>query len=88
MIALLVGVVFGLVFPNLLSTWMIIGGLVAVIIVREIVGIWGFGNHWNQYRGAGHIIHSGVAASLCFGIFLGSGKIGTLLVMFGTLISR
>lgn len=88
LIALIAGVIFGISFPTLLPDWMLAATPIAVIIVTEIIGQWGFGrSHWREYRIPAYIIYSGVVVSALLGILLGNGMVGRLLVWIGTSIS-
>lgn len=86
-IGLLVGVILGILFPIIASTWVAILNFVAIFIVTEIIGKWGFGHAWNRYRVGCYILRTGVAMSAWFGVLLGSGKVGLFLIMIGKLIS-
>lgn len=87
LIGLLAGIIFGISFPTLLSVWILVAAPIAIIVVTEIIGIWGFGNRWHDYRSAGYLIHSGVAVSALLGVLLGNGMVGRFLVWIGTSIS-
>lgn len=48
----------------------------------------GFGGHWSGYRFSSCILYTGPVVFALIGILLGGGKIGTLLIALGTLVSR
>ncbi len=88
-IGLLAGIVCGFLFPKLIPSWVFLPILVATVVITEVVGYWGFGNgHWNEYRMSSYALYSAVVVCAVLGILFGSGKIGSLLVSIGTLISR
>lgn len=82
----LIGVILGLIFP-FLATWWILAGILVVLVVNEIVGQWGFGTHWIDYRFPSYLLYTGAFVCLGVGIFLGSGHVGRLLIALGKLIS-
>jgi hypothetical protein len=86
-LGLMLGIILGLIFPAFASWWLLLIFL-GVFIVSEVVGEWGFGGHWSCYRFSSYILYAGPATFVLFGILLGSGKIGALLIEIGTLISR
>jgi hypothetical protein len=86
LIGLLIGVPLGLAYPFLASWWLFLC-LLIVIVAHELVGGWGFGAHWREYRYYQHILYTGFALFLIVGILLGSGAVGTALVTLGKLIS-
>ena len=87
-IGLLAGTVLGFIFPALASLWLILLCVPCIIVITELVGWWGFGNRWHDYRGAIYIVFPAMAGCALFGILLGSGKVGTLLAAIGMFISR
>ena len=86
-VALLCGVVLGYIFPALASWWLLLF-LFAVWLINELVGLWGFGGHWPEYRLWLYCIYTGLAVCAVIGILLGSGRVGKLLVLLGKAISR
>jgi len=86
-IGLLSGVVFGLIFPTLIPQSLLFACVLGVLVGNEIVGRWGFGSHWDGYRLVSYALYTGVAVCAWIGVLLGSGKIGSLLVSLGSLIS-
>lgn len=82
------GVIFGLVFPQYVSWWAVLLLFVGVFVISELWGRWGFGGHWHDYRFSAYALYTGPITCALIGTFLGSGKVGTLLIAIGTLISR
>ena len=86
-IGLLAGIIIGILYPTLIPTWLFILIPFGVVAVTELIGKWGFGHRWHDYRGTGYLLHSGVAVCVLFGLLLGNGSVGKFLVWLGTLIS-
>ena len=87
LIGLLVGIIFGISFPTLLSVWILAATPIAIIVVTEIIGQWGCGSRWLEYRILGYLIYSGAAFATLLGVLLGNGMVGRFLVWIGTSIS-
>ncbi|QQS60825.1 MAG: hypothetical protein IPN70_02950 [Candidatus Moraniibacteriota bacterium] len=85
-IGLLVGTILGLAYPASASVWSFFI-LLGVLVVNELMGRWGFGQHWNGYRLSSYALHFGFLACIWLGIQFGSGNIGTFLVFVGEKIS-
>lgn len=85
-IGFLLGLVLGLIWP-ILASWWIISYLVAVFVISELVGRWGFGSHWNGYRFAQYLLYAFPWGIVALGILFGSGTIGSALVAVGKVIS-
>lgn len=85
-IGLLFGVCIGLIYPSLPVFWIFVA-ILLFLVVNEVVGRWGFGSHWVEYRFSSYLLYIGVVACIGVGIFLGSGEIGRLLIVVGKLIS-
>jgi hypothetical protein len=85
-IAILVGVIIGMFFPNTPPLWSWVGVLV-FWLGNEIVGRGGYGDHWREYRIASYAMYTGPVAAVWVGIMLATGAIGRMLVAFGTAIS-
>jgi hypothetical protein len=86
LIGLLVGVVVGLLFPGI-PQWILLLCLLTTFVISELLGWWGFGNHWSSYRLSSYALYAAVVVCIWVGTLLGSGMFGRLLVMVGELIS-
>lgn len=85
-IGLLFGICIGLIYPHFPFFWIFIATLL-FLVANEVVGRWGFGSHWVEYRFSSYLLYTGVVACVGTGIFLGSGGIGRLLILVGNFIS-
>jgi len=83
---LLVGIILGLLSPIFASIWSFLA-LLGILAANELVGRWGFGNHWNEYRFFSYALYTGFAACIWIGIQFGSGNVGALLIAVGKRIS-
>ena len=88
MIGILVGVCWGLLFPNLIPLWCYIPILLATVVITEWFGHRGFVDHWNGYRTSSYARYGAVVVCVLVGILVGSGKVGSFLIAVGTLVSR
>lgn len=86
-VALLCGGVLGHVFPVLVSGWLVVF-LLVFWGINELVGLWGFGRDWPEYRLSLYFVHTGVAVCVVIGILFGSGSIGKFLVLLGKAINH
>lgn len=84
-LGLMCGVILGLIFPAYVSWPLFFGIVLAVIILTGLIGRWAFGHNWDDYL---IIEFGGPVVVACVGALLGAGKIGTLLITIGTLLSR
>jgi hypothetical protein len=82
------GAILGFFFPAWTTWWVLILFFLGIFAVTELIVQLGFGNRLHDYRLTLYAIYAGPAMCALIGILLGSGKIGTLLITLGTLISR
>jgi hypothetical protein len=62
-IGLLFGICIGLIYPSLPVFWIFVTTLL-FLVANEVVGRWGFGSHWAEYRFSSYLLYTGVVVCI------------------------